>query len=114
MDVDALTDNIRILSEFEICKLQQKHQTTQPIFGTFEYGQIALGNGNKDNKRTEQTVNHETIHETLTELFNEKVSYCFDRLYYCFEPVTKGEFKGLEIHQALTAFFEIETDIFLI
>jgi hypothetical protein len=113
-----LTDNIQLLTQTEINKLCQ-HNNTEECYGTHEkdiYGEsiVKLGHSNKTPKRTEQTINHESIHETLTDLFNSAVSFLFDRgLYYNFESLTKGEFINLEIRQALIEFFTID-DICLI
>ena len=117
--MDALTDNIRILSGFEIAKIQQKYNTNCPIFGTYDTEEIGIGNGCKTPKITEQTLSHESIHEILTELFKgylKDISMSFDRdLFYNFEQCKNGEVcKSTIIRDTLISFFTIEEDTPLI
>jgi hypothetical protein len=112
-----LTDNIRILSEFQINKLCQTYNTNI-CNGTHEtdiYGEsiICLGDNNKDETQTSNTISHESIHEILTHLFNESVSFCFDRLFYNQDSLTNGEFKGLNCRESLITFFTIGDQILI-
>ena len=106
-----MTDNIRIMTQYEINKLQ--NNANVPIYGTFEHvsgfeAEIALGSGNKDDLRTIQTINHETVHETLTETLSREISFLFDRgLFYNFETCKKSEFfSKIPIRDAILAIFE--------
>lgn len=109
-----MTDNIRILTTREIEKLRNFDKSI-PVYGTFEDAigpQISLGSGNKDEIRTIQTLNHETIHETLTELFGRGLSFSFDRdLFYNFEYCKNGELsENTRIRETLIAFFTLSED----
>jgi len=107
-----VTDNIRIMTQYEINKLQ--NDANVPVYGTFEHvsgfeAEIALGSGNKDDLRTIQTINHETVHETLTKILNREISFLFDRgLFYNFESCKNGNFaKNTIIRETLIAFFTL-------
>jgi hypothetical protein len=114
-----MTDNIRILSAHEVRKLSD-YDDKILVYGTFEEiffdAVIGLGNGNKTPERTEETLNHETIHEVLTLLYGRGLSFSFDRdLYYNFNLCKNGEFcKDTVIRETLIAFFSLTESEILI
>lgn len=111
-----MTDNIRVLTEYEIIRIQDRNNSSQPVYATFENilePVISIGSCTENN--IEQILNHETIHETLTELFNSSLSFQFDRdLYYNFELCKKGELcKDTIIRETLISMFTIEGTTFI-
>jgi hypothetical protein len=99
------------MTQYEIDKLLN-HRNTLIVYGTHEKNLstnesvISLGYSTNE-LNIESVLTHEYIHMALTELFNEHVSFLFDRgLYYNFNNLTKGEFKGLRIRDSLIGFFE--------
>lgn len=115
-----MTDNVRILSLEEVRKLSG-YDSKIPVYGTFEdifEPEIGLGNGNTTPERTIQTINHETIHEVLTELFifGRGISFSFDRdLYYNFDLCTRGELcENTVIRETLIVFFSLNENEVLI
>lgn len=108
--------NIRIMTQYEINKLLN-HRITLIVYGTHEKNLstnesvISLA-WSTNEKNIIDVLTHESIHMSLTELFNDNISFLFDRgLYYNMNNLTNGEFKGLRIRESLIGFFE---DIYFI
>ena len=103
--------DIEILTELQLNKLLDGQPENIKVFGTHNNGVIGIGNG-ANSENIEAILTHEEIHSTLTTLFNQGVSFRFDRdLYYNFELCKHGIFKDTVIRESLLSIFEGTTFI---
>lgn len=92
---------ISVMTQYE---LNQHLEGTEGIkcYASFESNNIRVAQCDESN--TDKALVHESIHAVLTELFNEKLSFQFDRdLYYNFAICKHGIFKGTVIRESFLA-----------
>lgn len=68
-----------------------------------------------DDKDLISTISHESIHNTIKELFNKEYSISFDRLLYFQDYLKNGKFKGLwqDNYAILRGFFNLNNQLLI-
>ena len=94
---------IEIMSNLQIARLYKKAYGYRPIYGLYDDGTAYISYLNTSDKRLMQTINHESIHDTLTQILGGKVSHMFDNLYYSQEAISNGEYENTTQGETLRA-----------
>ena len=104
---------IEVMSNLQIARLQKAYGY-RPIYGLYDNGTAYISYLNTSDKRLMQTINHEAIHDTLTQILGKKVSHMFDDLYYSQNPIVNGEYENTTQGETLRALFTLTEEETLI
>ena len=95
---------IEIMSNLQYARIQKAYGC-YPIYGLHDDGIAYISYLNTSDKRLMQTLNHEAIHDTLTQILGCEVSHMFDNLYYSQKPIVNGEYENTMQGETLRAMF---------
>lgn len=104
---------IEIMSNLQYARIQKAYGC-YPIYGLHDNGTAYISYLNTSDKRLMQTLNHEAIHDTLTQIIGSEVSHMFDNLYYSQKPIVNGEYENTVQGETLRAMFTLTEEETLI